>query len=93
MSQHYTRNTVSAAGYCRECNRETQHQVHDRRIGPCIPCIDRRQMEYEQIEERAGIIEHMGNVDRATAERWARQQPDALQPHTEQMQFFPERDL
>jgi hypothetical protein len=87
MSQHYTRNTVSASAYCRICERNTQHQVHDRRIGPCMACMDRAQMEHELYEERAGIIEHMDHKDRTTAERLARNPHTAPQPK-EQYSFF-----
>lgn len=41
MSQHYTRNTVSVAAWCPKCKKNTQHRVDDRRIGPCLDCIDR----------------------------------------------------
>jgi len=88
MSQHYTRNTVSAAAYCPTCKRSTQHQVHDRRIGPCTECIERRQMEHESFEERAGIIEYLGNIDRAKAEQWARLQPGQPQPQPDQTSMF-----
>ena len=41
MSQHYTRNTVSAAAWCPRCRKQTQHRIDDRRIGPCLDCLAR----------------------------------------------------
>ena len=41
MSQHYTRNTVSAAAWCSRCRKQTQHRVDDRRIGPCLDCLEK----------------------------------------------------
>jgi hypothetical protein len=41
MTQHYTRNTVSASAWCNKCGKQTQHTVSDRRLGYCIPCYER----------------------------------------------------
>ena len=41
MTQHYTRDTVSAAAWCRKCKKETQHRVDDRRRGPCLECLEK----------------------------------------------------
>jgi len=41
MSQHYTRLTVSATVYCAKCQRPTEHRVDNRRVGPCLRCIER----------------------------------------------------
>jgi hypothetical protein len=41
MTQHYTRNTVSAAHFCPKCGRVTQHRIDDRRKGPCLECMKR----------------------------------------------------
>jgi len=41
MTQHFTRNTVSAQFYCSKCNRMTAHRIDDRRKGPCLECIAR----------------------------------------------------
>jgi hypothetical protein len=38
---HYTRNTVSAALYCKKCGQETQHRIDGGRKGPCLPCMAR----------------------------------------------------
>lgn len=39
MGQHYTRNTVSASGWCKTCAKYTQHRIDDRRMGPCLDCL------------------------------------------------------
>ena len=41
MSQHYPRNTVSVAAWCKKCQGMTQHTVSDRRLGYCIPCMEK----------------------------------------------------
>lgn len=41
MSEHFTRDTVSASGWCAKCYAMTQHRVDDRRLGPCLPCLER----------------------------------------------------
>lgn len=39
MTQHFTRNTVSAPFHCGKCGKVTQHRIDDRRKGPCLECI------------------------------------------------------
>ena len=39
MTQHYTRNTVEAASWCRKCNKPTMHRVDGVRLGPCLICL------------------------------------------------------
>lgn len=41
MTEHFTRNTVSAAFWCGKCSRRTQHRIDDHRKGPCLECIAR----------------------------------------------------
>jgi hypothetical protein len=45
MTQHFTKLTVSATGWCRKCQKFTMHRVdQDRdqgRLGPCLACIER----------------------------------------------------
>lgn len=36
MSEHYTRNTVSAWLWCDKCRKMTEHRVDDGRRGPCL---------------------------------------------------------
>lgn len=41
MTQHFTKNTVSAAFHCGKCGKATQHRVDGGRKGPCLECIAR----------------------------------------------------
>lgn len=41
MGEHFTRNTVSVAAYCKKCGRQTQHRVDDRIKGPCMECMSK----------------------------------------------------
>jgi ribosomal protein L44E len=50
MTQHFTRNTVSAAAYCPKCKKETQHRVDGVRKGPCLECIARLTLECAEHE-------------------------------------------
>lgn len=55
MTQHFTRSTVSAEAYCKPCGKRTQHRVDDRRLGPCLECmekLDRLYEEHEKFEEQ-----------------------------------------
>lgn len=54
MSEHYTLNTVSAAGWCARCQKETQHRIDRGRKGPCLNCIDKLEIERarSQIEKQ-----------------------------------------
>ena len=46
MTQHFTRNTVSAAFYCSKCGKVTQHEVSIRK-GACLECKERLEREHE----------------------------------------------
>ena len=46
MTQHFTRNTVSASHWCGKCQKQTQHRIDDKRLGPCLDCISRGDEEY-----------------------------------------------
>jgi ribosomal protein L44E len=41
MTQHFTRNTVSAEFYCGKCEKFTQHRISGGRKGPCLDCVAR----------------------------------------------------
>lgn len=41
MTEHFTRNTVSAEFWCGKCQKRTQHRIDDRRKGPCLECMAR----------------------------------------------------
>ena len=38
MTQHYTRNTVSAMAWCGKCGRQTEHRIDGVKRGPCLEC-------------------------------------------------------
>jgi hypothetical protein len=48
MTQHFTRNTVSAALWCAKCKKETQHRIDGVRKGPCLECITRLESQHNQ---------------------------------------------
>lgn len=52
MSEHYTRNTVSAEAWCAKCQKRTQHRVDDRRIGPCLDCLGRLQARHDSQQQK-----------------------------------------
>jgi hypothetical protein len=41
MSEHFSRNTVSASFYCGRCKKFTQHRIDSGRKGPCLDCIEK----------------------------------------------------
>jgi hypothetical protein len=41
MTEHFTRNTVSASAYCKRCRSHTQHAVQGGRLGACLTCQER----------------------------------------------------
>jgi hypothetical protein len=55
MTEHFTRNTVSATKHCNRCAKSTPHKVEDRRITWCIPCAERNE---RRIEERIAKAEY-----------------------------------
>jgi ribosomal protein L44E len=50
MTQHFTRNTVSAAAWCPKCKKQTQHRIDGVRKGPCLDCIARLTLQSAQNE-------------------------------------------
>jgi len=48
MTQHFTRNTVSASLWCAKCRAMTQHRIDGVRKGPCLKCIERREKEHAE---------------------------------------------
>lgn len=50
MTQHFTRNTVSAAFHCAKCGKSTQHRIDNGRKGPCLECIAHLAVEHAQFE-------------------------------------------
>jgi hypothetical protein len=63
MTQHFTRNTVSAPFYCAKCAKSTQHRIDGGRKGPCLECIakldqlytDHRKFRVESVEDQGGF--------------------------------------
>ncbi|HEV2133770.1 MAG TPA: hypothetical protein VGR47_05860 [Terracidiphilus sp.] len=51
--QHYTRNTVEAAAWCRKCGRETMHRVDGVKLGPCVVCLAALGQGSDQGSEKA----------------------------------------
>jgi uncharacterized paraquat-inducible protein A len=52
MTQHFTRNTVSAEFWCSKCKKFTQHRV-DVRKGPCLECISRLESRHNLVPKVA----------------------------------------
>lgn len=50
MTQHFTRDTVSASLWCPKCKKQTQHRIDGVRKGPCLECIERLNVEHAQLE-------------------------------------------
>ena len=48
MTQHFTRNTVSAALWCAKCRKQTQHRIDGVRKGPCLECIARLETQHQE---------------------------------------------
>ena len=53
MSEHYTRNTVSASAWCAKCKKFTQHRIDGVRKGPCLECIARLDRLHAEVEAEA----------------------------------------
>ena len=47
MTQHFTRNTVSASLWCAKCQKPTQHRIDGVKKGPCLECIARLEVEHD----------------------------------------------
>ena len=88
MPQHYTRSTVSAAAWCPACQKQTQHRIDDRRIGPCLQCVKQLEIRRDEYEERAGIKEFCGNMPRVQAEQEAREEVYGTVAPTSQKGLF-----
>jgi hypothetical protein len=46
MTEHFTRNTVSASAWCAKCKKFTPHRIDDRRKGPCLNCIAKLEAQH-----------------------------------------------
>jgi hypothetical protein len=62
MTEHYTKLTVSAMHFCSKREKSTEHRVDGGRLGPCLNCIEKLQIEHaynEQMkrqEQRQGVL-------------------------------------
>lgn len=54
MTQHFTRNTVSASFYCGKCGLFTQHRIDGGRKGPCLRCIKRMEEQHAAAPKPGG---------------------------------------
>jgi hypothetical protein len=70
MTQHYTRNTVEASAWCRVCGRDTMHRIDGVKLGPCLACIKRLELQKElpgierpKEPEQMTLMERYGQVD------------------------------
>jgi len=50
MTQHFTRNTISAEFNCAKCAKPTQHRIDNGWKGPCLECIERLRVEHAENE-------------------------------------------
>jgi hypothetical protein len=48
VTEHFTRNTVSATFYCRKCGKTTAHRIDGVRKGPCLECIARLDKQHAE---------------------------------------------
>lgn len=60
MSEHFTRSTVAATAWCAKCQKHTLHRVDDRRIGPCLACIEKLDRLYEEHAEFERQLKQQG---------------------------------
>lgn len=52
MTEHYTKSTVSASHWCSKCSKFTQHRVSHGRIGPCLDCVAKLDVEHAEHANR-----------------------------------------
>jgi hypothetical protein len=51
MTEHFTRNTVSATFHCGKCGKPTAHRIDKGRKGPCLECIARLNAQHANRKE------------------------------------------
>ena len=63
MTEHFTRNTVSAEFFCSKCGKSTQHRIDGGRKGPCLVCMFVAEAKRDgiPIRERNGELEIQAN--------------------------------
>jgi len=57
MTEHFSRNTISAEFWCGKCGKRTQHRIDfvdefkkSGRKGPCLDCIARLEAQHQVID-------------------------------------------
>ena len=50
MTEHFSRNTVSATFHCGKCGKPTAHRIDKGRKGPCLDCIARLDAQHQEID-------------------------------------------
>jgi hypothetical protein len=56
--QHYPGNMLSAAAWCRKCEKETQHRIFNHRLSNvCIPCEEKDAREHQARRSQPAVIE------------------------------------
>lgn len=61
MTQHFTRNTISAEFWCPKCKKFTQHRIEVRK-GPCLECIVRLDVERAENEIERRRLARQGSL-------------------------------
>lgn len=51
MTEHFTKNTVSASFYCSKCSKHTQHRIDGGRKGPCLECLGKLERDHTEMTE------------------------------------------
>jgi len=59
VSKHFTRNTVSASAWCAQCKKQTQHRVDGVKLGPCLDCIQKLEVQHQQTKTAAAKQESL----------------------------------
>ena len=62
MTEHFTRNTVSAEFYCSKCGKRTQHRIDGVRKGPCIPCTEKLEARHQAELRRVKQVNLFGGI-------------------------------
>lgn len=52
MTQHFTRATVEASAWCKKCGKPTMHRIDDRKVGPCLVCLERLAKQEKPAEQK-----------------------------------------
>lgn len=49
--EHFTKFTVSVSAFCKKCQKQTEHRVDSGRLGPCVRCMEKLQVEHAYNEQ------------------------------------------